>query len=221
MNMSHFTHFNSKATALLVAIGSLVGITNANAQTVYLTFSGGGGSPFVISWSTPIVYTLSGTSVSSGFNPYFVFSGITNISTAVPVDTVATFSGAPTYSSTGVGSGDGTQTINSFYWKTPHGVVGANDMEFRATLDTAATILTVGDVITLTAGSLHNNTPYSGIMPISGYYNTFITDAADGANLGSGSAIPEPSTYAAFAGLGVLGFAVWRRRKSVSAKLTA
>jgi fibronectin-binding autotransporter adhesin len=27
------------------------------------------------------------------------------------------------------------------------------------------------------------------------------------------SAIPEPSTYAAFAGLGVLGFAAWRRRR--------
>ncbi len=29
------------------------------------------------------------------------------------------------------------------------------------------------------------------------------------------SAIPEPSTYAAFAGLGVLGLAVWRRRRAV------
>jgi hypothetical protein len=33
-------------------------------------------------------------------------------------------------------------------------------------------------------------------------------------------AIPEPSTYAAIAGAAMLGFAVWRRRKSVSAKLT-
>jgi hypothetical protein len=42
----------------------------------------------------------------------------------------------------------------------------------------------------------------------------------EGITIGA-SAIPEPSTYAAFAGLGVLGFAVWRRRKSVSTKQTA
>jgi hypothetical protein len=31
-----------------------------------------------------------------------------------------------------------------------------------------------------------------------------------------GSAIPEPSTYAALAGLGILGFVVARRRRSVN-----
>ena len=31
------------------------------------------------------------------------------------------------------------------------------------------------------------------------------------------SAIPEPSTYAAFAGLGALGLVIWRRRQVMSA----
>ncbi len=35
------------------------------------------------------------------------------------------------------------------------------------------------------------------------------------------SAIPEPSTYAAFAGAAMLGFADWRRRRAVSAKTVA
>ena len=35
------------------------------------------------------------------------------------------------------------------------------------------------------------------------------------------SAVPEPSTYAAFAGLGVLGFAAWRRRKVMAARVAA
>jgi hypothetical protein len=191
------------------------------AQTVYLTFSGGGGSPFVVTWSTPITFTLTSSTSNSGVNPYFVFHSIPNIGSAVPVDTVGAIpGGGPTYTSTGAGSTDGTQTINSFYTTSPHGVVGATDLVFRATADTANTFLTAGDVITLSAGHLQNNTPYSGTMPASGYYSAFITDASYQTNLGSGSAIPEPSTYAALLGVGALGFVVWRRRRAHCAVAT-
>ncbi len=54
-------------------------------------------------------------------------------------------------------------------------------------------------------------------MPVSGYYNTFITDASYQTDLGSGvSAIPETSTYAAWAGLAALGLA-WARRPKAAA----
>jgi hypothetical protein len=207
--------------ALVATFVLLAGAAPANAQTVYLTFSGGGGTPFVVSWSTPITYTLTSSTTNSGVNPYFVFQNISGIEAPVPVDTVATFSGAPTYTSTGAGSGDGTQTINSFYTTNAHGVVGNEDLVFRATADTAISFLTAGDVISLTAGSLHNSTNYSGAMPVSGYYNTFITDASYQPNLGAGSAIPEPSTYAAFAGAAMLGFVAWRRRKTGAVKSAA
>lgn len=210
-----------KFTALSLLAGSLLGLSNAEAQSVYLTFTGGGGTPVVVSWSTQIVYTLSVTTTNGGVNPYFVFDAIPNIASAVPVDTVATFSGAPTYSSTGVGAGDGTQTINSFYTVSPHGQVSADDLVFRATLDTAPTLLTAGDVITLSAGSLHNSNNYSGVMPTNGFYNTFIVDASYLTNLGTGTAVPEPSTYALFAGAAMLGAALWRRRRQRAAAATA
>lgn len=214
MNIRSSTFLARTATALLLVIGSLLGATQARAQTVFLTFSGGGGSPVVITWTTPITFTLTGSSPNSGVNPYFVFQGITNIDLAVPVDTVGVIpGGGPTYTSTGAGSGDGPQTINSFYTKAAHGVVTNLDLTFRATADTAATFLTTGDVITLSAGHLQNSTPYSGAMPTSGFYNAFITDAADAPFLATGvSAVPEPSTYAAIAGAAALGVAIWHRR---------
>jgi hypothetical protein len=38
----------------------------------------------------------------------------------------------------------------------------------------------------------------------------------EGAVIGGGPAIPEPSTYAAMAGVAALGFAAWRRRRCVA-----
>ena len=64
MKMTTLARFSCKASALLFALVVLVGSAKVGAQSVLLTFSGGGGSPFVISWSTPIVYTLT-TSTSN------------------------------------------------------------------------------------------------------------------------------------------------------------
>jgi len=219
MNMHKSAPTRGKWSTLLLTMAALAFISKMDAQTVYLNFSGGGGSPFVVTWSAPITYRLTESTSNSGVNPYFDFQAIANIGTAVPVDTVAPIpGGGPTYTSTGAGSGDGLQTINSFYVSPiVHGVVSTDDLVFRATADTAATFLTVGDVITLSAGSLHNSTPYNGVMPVSGYYNTFITDASYQTDLGSGvSAIPETSTYAAWAGLAALGLA-WARRPKAAA----
>jgi hypothetical protein len=219
MNLSYSTFCTSKATALLIAIGSLACTANANAQ-VLLNFAGGNGSEVTITWSSPIVYTLSSSTSVSAVNPTFVFQSVTNSSVIFhnqgPVGGVA-----PTYTSTGAGSGDGTQTINTFFGSSINfNTVHTNDVVFYATADTANTFLTAGDVITLSAGSLkYDGSPttssgYLGALPPNGLYNTFIADGNNtyALNLGSGSAIPEPSTYAALASLGVLGFAVWRRR---------
>ena len=222
MNMIPSSPLRSKATALLVLIGSLVATASLNAQ-VYLTFTGGGGTaPVTVSWSTPITYTLAFDSPNfPAVNPYFVFQNVANSQTAFPVQ--ASVGGvAPTYVGSGTGSNDGLQTITTFYGGISlagaQNAVHANDLVFFSSSDTAATHLTAGDVITLSAGSLvysfPSNGSYSGTMPTSGFYNSFVVDPAY-ANLGATgvSAIPEPSTYAAIAGAAMLGLAVWQRRR--------
>ena len=205
--------------ACLLIAGAVTGVAKAR-PSVFLTFSGGSGSEVVVSWSSPITYTLAGTSTVSSVNPYFVFQTVTRADsiflTAGPVA-----GAAPTYNSTGAGSGDGTQTINNFFSHYAYNDVNINDIVFRATLDTAPTVLTVGDVITLSAGSLSYAPPatsagYYGTLPTSGYYNTIIVDSNYLA-LGSGSpSIPEPSTYACFVGVAALALAAIRRRKTAA-----
>jgi len=81
-------------------------------------------------------------------------------------------------------------------------------------------VYALNDVFTLSAGTFTTTNSYSGALPSDGTYSTFIaTD--DGRNLSGAGAVPEPSTYAVFAGLGVLGFAAWRRRRSVTAQVAA
>lgn len=92
-----------------------------------------------------------------------------------------------------------------------------------ATLDVGGAGNTTGGFLTYTvnAGTLTAGATYNGIGLFDRIVGQDTTDLAGSFNIAyferstsfSISAIPEPSTYAAFAGLGALGLAVWRRRK--------
>ncbi len=215
--------FRRSTMVWLVLMGSFTAAAKLNAQ-VYLTFTGGNGSEVTITWSSPIVYTLTGSTAVSAKNPTFVFQSIANSQT-IFLTQGAVGGVAPTYTSTGAGSTDGTQTINTFAAPNTFNAVTAGDVVFYATGDTANTLLTVGDVITLSAGSLrytgspNTSAGYTGALPANGSYNTFIVDGSSTYLTllsSNGSAIPEPSTYAVIAGLAALGFVGWRRRRRSS-----
>lgn len=199
---------------------ALASVGVAQAQ-VFLTFSGGSGSEVVITWTSPIEYTLNSSTAISAKNPTFVFQAVPN-SQSIFLTAGAVGGVAPTYTSTGAGSTDGLQTINTFSTPNTFNAVTANDVVFYSTNDIANTFLTAGDVITLSAGSLQytgvttTSAGYNGALPADGYYNTFIADGSStyASNLGNGSAVPEPSSYAMLAGLGALGLVVGRRRRA-------
>ncbi len=190
---------------------------SAFAQTVYLTFSGGSGTPLVMTWTTPITYTITGTPNPGTKDPYFVFDEVGNVFSGVQYSApIFITSGAPTYS--GV---DGTFQINNVSSGENHNLITPNDIKFRNVPDAGVTFLTFGQTFNLTAGSLTTTVNYFGTMPTDGLYSTFIVDASYG-YLGAGTAVPEPSTYAALLGGAGLFVALWfRRRKARTATGTA
>src|SRR5476649_1408281 len=106
MKSSCLHHLRGTAIAVLAVFGLLAGVGSAKAQSVFLTFTGGGGTPLTISWSSPILFTATGFgSASGGARPFFVFRGLGDVYSNVQHETVVATS--PSY--TGV---DGTGTIN-------------------------------------------------------------------------------------------------------------
>lgn len=218
MPLSCAALFGRRAAALTIA--TTLGLASAaSAQSVALTFSGGSGSPLLITFSTPITYTIGVTPDTTNNYPLFVFE--------IPgtlfggANSTISLTGAPTYSR----NGSGAFTLNTL-GSGMTGAQGAGGTNFITSSDmwigngpSIGSNMIIGDVFTLSAGTF-TTANFSGTAPASGSYTTFLADS-HGANLGTGTPIPEPSTHAVFAGATMLGLALWRHRRRQAGKLPA
>lgn len=180
-------------------LGLLLLGTSAQGQA-NLTFSGGSGSPFTLTLTQPVTYTVL---TSAGTSPIFLFDGVGNV-----------FGGggdAVTGSITYTINGGSPQTINLMASGVTAGSIAPDDLYFYG----AFLGVTAGDVVILNAGSVTTNGNVAGAAPLGGAYNTFIIDGSNGNQVsGPGTAVPEPEAIALAVFGGIVALLVSRKRRA-------
>ncbi len=160
---------------------------------VALTWSGGNGSPLSLTLSSPVAFTATGSS------PFiaFIMPGAGDSFTSFTAVTGLTYSV----------NGGSDQAIDSIHSGYSVGNVVPNDTYIFN--GTGAGVI-IGDVVTLSAGTLTTTDSFAGAPPSNTSVEMFITDEL-GVNIGGGTAVPETST-ALLGGLSLLG--LLRRRRA-------
>jgi hypothetical protein len=232
MKMPITTVFRRKALALLFSAASLAGVGHLNAQNAVSNFGQGisgsgfvgnaGGSPARRTFSFTTGASVGGYDFSSITIPFInatgspgtlfvdLYSTFTPSSGSSPTGLVANLSlssGNPASAGSAVFSGSATLAATTTYFlllSAPSATTIDNSFNYRTpgTLNEDGGGLagwTIGDAgyISLNGGAW--------------------TDGGGNMMSIQASAIPEPSTYAAIAGAAMLGLAIWRRRRALSA----
>lgn len=181
---------------------------SANGQ-VYLSFSGGSGSPISMTLAAPIHYTINVAPETSA--PLFLFQDVGSMF-YWPGGGEVLLTGNLRYSVNGVGDYPMTNISSGVVG----GAVGFLDA-FLGGGPVEGTSVAPGDVITLSSGTITTNHSFAAAVPESRFYQTYLVDGF--ANRVSDYTIPEPSTYALFVGLTCISFAglARRRRRNTSA----
>ncbi len=181
--------FTLAATALLTSASS-------SRAAAILSFSGGNNTPFVLTLSAPVQYVINAAPTSSG--PFFLFQSVGNV---LGAQTGAT--GTISYS-INAGPAVSILTENS---GVSAGAIAPSDLYIFG----AASTLTIGSVVTLSAGTLTTTSNVASAPPASGSFNTFIVDGNGVQISAAGITVPEPTTWAML-GVGFTALLGFRRR---------
>jgi hypothetical protein len=158
------SHLRPKSALAALAAGLLLAgpLTRAvQADAIPLTFSGGSGSPLTITLNEPVTYTITAPP-SIGF--LFDFKGVGNV-----FGGTLNVSGTMTYTV----NGGAAISINAGDTGFPVGAIAANDLIlFHNPLPAAA----LGDVVTLSPGSLTTAINIAAGAPASGPYDAILVD---------------------------------------------
>lgn len=204
LTQQHMNMNALRSTAILaaVALAAFSAAPRVHAQAD-LEFAGGDGAPLVLTLDAPVTYLV--TTASTGANgPGFDFQGVGDV---FP-DEFASVAGSITFTIDG-GPAQSISTINSDF---AGGALSATDVYIFGAVPGVA----VGDTVVLNAGSLTTASAFSGALPASGSYQTFLFDES-GAKLDAmnGTSVPEPSAWTLLlAGASLAGLMLKRRAVS-------
>lgn len=144
------------------------------------------------------------TNGANGISPFFIFQGVGDVFGG----SFPSVSGTITFSI----NGGSAQSITGENSGVAAGSLAANDIYMFGSLAGVA----VGDIVTLTAGTLTTTSNVAAAPPASGSFTTFIIDG-NGTKISANgvSAVPEPTTWATLlGGLGLLaGVQLFRRTR--------
>lgn len=183
-------------TGFLASVATVVSALPTH-QSVYFSFSGGSNTPLTITLSTPLHFQA--TMNTAGYSLVIQDFG-TSYQRYISSTVSYTINGgdASTFNKMDIRSEDVNDlTVNDlFIFNENNGAVVS------------------GDLIDFTTGTITTDLAYYYGKPSDGYYDVFLVNNF-GIIMASVVPVPEPSAYAALAGLTALvGASIYRRRKA-------
>ena len=203
------------STALLSLVCAIPQAAHAQAN---LAFTGGSGSQLTVTLLNSVSYQVTAPGGVNGA-PVFAFQGTGNLFNKDFTDVTGSLSYR-------INNG-AVQTFSYINSGFATNDLAANDSYIFGGLQGVS----VGDVVTLTEGTLTTTSTVAAARPTDGSYTTFLfrSDNGDGTRISSNgvaavTAVPEPGEWATMgmAGAGLCGLMVRaRRKKAVSSPATA
>lgn len=196
MNLSNHS-FGTRLARPTLVVGALLASAACSHAAVILSFTGGNNAPLSVTIGGAVSYTVNAALTSNA--PFFVFKNVGNAllgQRAISGNISFSINGGP------------NQLVSTGNSGAAIGNIAANDLYIFGPFSA----LVIGDVVTLSAGTVTTNTNIAGAPPSGGSFTTILTDGNGVQVATAGVAVPEPTTWALL-GLGCTGWLGLRRRR--------